>query len=98
MMPERYTCCHCRRHHSGGVAYIRCLDALADLKGDNDDEQTGIAIVERLSRTPRARLQPMRVEGAVVVLKVREGTGDFVILPVPTATRTSHGSRCDRLR
>ena len=62
----------------GGVAYIRCLDALAGLKGDNDDEQTGIAIVERAIEEPLRQISANAgVEGAVVVQKVREGSGDF---------------------
>ena len=62
----------------GGVAYIRCLDALAGLKGDNDDEQTGIAIVERAIEEPLRQISANAgVEGAVVVQKVREDSGDF---------------------
>ena len=62
----------------GGVAYIRCLDALKDLKGDNDDEQTGIAIVERAIEEPLRQIAANAgVEGAVVVQKVREAEGDF---------------------
>ncbi len=62
----------------GGVAYIRCLETLKDLKGDNDDEQTGIAIVERAIEEPLRQIAANAgVEGAVVVQKVREGKGDF---------------------
>ena len=62
----------------GGVAYIRCLAALKDLKGDNDDEQTGIAIVERAIEEPLRQIAANAgVEGAVVVQKVSEGKGDF---------------------
>lgn len=62
----------------GGVAYIRCLDALSDLKGENDDEQTGIAIIERAIEEPLRQIASNAgVEGAVVVQKVREGEGDF---------------------
>ena len=62
----------------GGVAYIRCLDRLAKLKGDNDDEQTGIAIVERAIEEPLRQISNNAgVEGAVVVQRVREGKGDF---------------------
>ncbi len=62
----------------GGVAYIRCLDALKGLKGDNDDEQTGIAIVERAIEEPLRQIAANAgVEGAVVVQKVRDGKGDF---------------------
>ncbi len=62
----------------GGVAYIRCLESLKNLKGDNDDEQTGIAIVERAIEEPLRQIAANAgVEGAVVVQKVREGNGDF---------------------
>ena len=62
----------------GGVAYIRCLDALKGLKGDNDDECTGIAIVERAIEEPLRQIAANAgVEGAVVVQKVREGKDDF---------------------
>ncbi len=62
----------------GGVAYIRCLDKLQGLKGANDDEQTGIAIVERAIEEPLRQIAANAgVEGAVVVQKVREGKGDY---------------------
>ena len=62
----------------GGVAYIRALSALDNLKGDNDDEQTGIAIVQRAIEEPLRQIaRNAGVEGAVVVQKVREGNGDF---------------------
>ena len=62
----------------GGVAYIRCLDRLRNLKGANDDEQTGIAIVERAIEEPLRQIAANAgVEGAVVVQKVREGQGDY---------------------
>ena len=62
----------------GGVAYIRCLARLRNLKGANDDEQTGIAIVERAIAEPLRQIAANAgVEGAVVVQKVSEGTGDF---------------------
>ena len=62
----------------GGVAYIRCLDRLANLKGANDDEQTGIAIVERAIEEPLRQIASNAgVEGAVVVQEVREASGDF---------------------
>ncbi len=62
----------------GGVAYIRCLDALKDLKGANDDEQTGIAIVERAIEEPLRQIAANAgAEGAVVVQRVRDGKGDF---------------------
>ena len=62
----------------GGVAYIRCLDRLRNLKGANDDEQTGIAIVERAIEEPLRQIASNAgVEGAVVVQKVSEGKDDF---------------------
>ena len=62
----------------GGTTYIRALDALKDLKGDNADEQTGINIVERAIEEPlRQIVANAGGEGAVVVHKVREGEGDF---------------------
>ncbi|MFG6386454.1 MAG: chaperonin GroEL [Muribaculaceae bacterium] len=62
----------------GGVAYIRSLDALEGLKGDNDDETTGIEIVRRAIEEPLRQISNNAgVEGAVVVQKVREGKGDY---------------------
>ncbi len=62
----------------GGITYIRALNALKDLKGDNADEQTGIKIVERAIEEPlRQIVINAGGEGAVVVQKVREGNGDF---------------------
>ena len=62
----------------GGVAYIRCLPALDELKGDNDDENTGIAIIRRAIEEPmRQIMDNAGVEGAVILQKVKEGTGDF---------------------
>ena len=62
----------------GGSTYIRALDALKDLKGDNADEQTGINIVARAIEEPlRQIVINAGGEGAVVVQKVREGKGDF---------------------
>ncbi len=62
----------------GGTTYIRAQKALADLKGDNDDEQTGINIVSRAIEEPlRVIVENAGGEGAVVVNKVREGEGDF---------------------
>jgi chaperonin GroEL len=62
----------------GGVAYIRAIDALDKLKGDNDDETTGIAIVKRAIEEPlRQIIANAGGEGAVIVQKVREGKNDF---------------------
>ena len=62
----------------GGVAYIRCVAKLEDLKGENEDETTGIQIVKRAIEEPlRQIVANAGVEGAVVVQKVKEGEGDF---------------------
>ncbi len=62
----------------GGVAYIRALEVLENLKGDNADETTGIEIVKRAIEEPlRQIVANAGKEGAVVVQKVREGKGDF---------------------
>ena len=62
----------------GGTTYIRALEALNGLKGENADEQTGINIVVRAIEEPlRQIVSNAGGEGAVVVQKVREGKGDF---------------------
>ncbi|MCQ2221954.1 MAG: chaperonin GroEL, partial [Prevotella sp.] len=62
----------------GGTTYIRALSALENLKGDNQEEQTGIAIVRRAIEEPLRQIcYNAGVEGAVVVNKVAEGEGDF---------------------
>lgn len=62
----------------GGVAYIRAIESLEGLKGDNDDETTGIAIIKRAIEEPlRQIVANAGKEGAVVVQKVSEGKGDF---------------------
>ena len=62
----------------GGVAYIRAVDALEQLKGDNEDENTGIQIVKRAIEEPlRQIVANAGGEGSVVVNKVREGKGAF---------------------
>ena len=62
----------------GGVAYIRAIEALEGLKGDNADETTGIQIIKRAIEEPLRQIcANAGVEGAVVVQKVREGKGDF---------------------
>ena len=62
----------------GGTAYIRCLKALEGLKGDNDDETTGIHIIQRAIEEPlRQIVANAGLEGAVVVNRVKEGKGDF---------------------
>ena len=62
----------------GGVAYIRAISALQDVKGDNEDEQTGINIVARAIEAPlRTIVENAGVEGSVVIQKVKEGKDDF---------------------
>ena len=62
----------------GGVAYLRAIPALENLKGENDDEQTGIEIVKRAIEEPlRQIVINSGKEGAVVAQKVREGKDDF---------------------
>ena len=62
----------------GGVAYIRCLEALDGLRGDNDDETTGIHIIHRAIEEPlRQIVDNAGLEGSVVVNKVKEGKGDY---------------------
>ena len=62
----------------GGTTYIRAIDTVKALKGDNADEETGIKIVERAIEEPlRQIVTNAGGEGAVVVQKVREGKGDF---------------------
>lgn len=62
----------------GGVAYIRAIESLKDLKGENIDENTGIKIVARAIEEPLRQIaQNAGVEGSVIVQKVQENTGDF---------------------
>ena len=62
----------------GGVTYIRAQSALDGLKGENDDEQTGIEIIRRAIEEPlRQIVTNAGKEGAVIVQKVREGENDF---------------------
>ena len=62
----------------GGVSYIRAQKALDDLKGDNQDEQTGIAIIRRAIEEPLRQIcHNAGIEGAVVVNNVREGEGNY---------------------
>ena len=62
----------------GGVAYLRAIPALEGLKGENEDETTGIEIVKRAIEEPlRQIVNNAGKEGAVVVQKVKEGTGAF---------------------
>ncbi|MCR4620340.1 MAG: chaperonin GroEL [Paludibacteraceae bacterium] len=62
----------------GGVAYIRAIESIANLKGENDDEQVGIDIIKRAIEEPMRQIAANAgVEGAVIVQKVKEGKGDF---------------------
>jgi chaperonin GroEL len=62
----------------GGVAYVRAITALEKLKGLNDDENTGIAIIKRALEEPlRQIVENAGSEGSIVVQKVKEGKGDF---------------------
>src|SRR3954463_9976379 len=62
----------------GGVAYIRAIAELEDLKGLNEDETTGIAIVKRAIEEPlRQIVTNSGIEGSIVVHKIKEGSGDF---------------------
>ena len=62
----------------GGVAYIRATEALKNLKGDNEDETTGIRIIERAIEEPLRQIAANAgVEASVIINKIREGKGDF---------------------
>ncbi len=62
----------------GGVAYIRAQKTIENLKGDNEDETTGISIVIRALEEPlRQIVENAGLEGSVIVQKVKEGKDDF---------------------
>ncbi len=62
----------------GGVAYIRAIDCLKDVKAENEDEQTGINIIARAIESPlRTICENAGVEGSVVIQKIKEGKADF---------------------
>ena len=62
----------------GGVAIVRAATKLAKVNGENDDEQTGINIIERAIEEPlRQIVENAGIEGSVVVSKVKEGKGNF---------------------
>ena len=62
----------------GGVALIRCIDAIESLRGVNEDENTGISIIRRSLEEPlRQIIANAGEEGAVIVQKVRDGKDDF---------------------
>ena len=62
----------------GGVAYIRAAEALKGLKGENEDQTTGIRIIERAIEEPLRQIaNNAGVEASVIINKIREGKGDF---------------------
>ncbi|NNU34688.1 chaperonin GroEL [Mucilaginibacter sp. S1162] len=62
----------------GGVAFIRAVAALTNLKGDNEDENTGIQIIRRAIEEPLRQIcENAGIEGSIIVQKVKEGTADF---------------------
>ena len=62
----------------GGVAFIRAIEALEGLKGSNEDETTGVAIVKRAIEEPLRQIcQNAGIEGSIVIQKVKEGKADF---------------------
>ena len=62
----------------GGVAYMRCVAALENFHGDNDDENTGIQIVKRAIEEPLRRIVANAgLEGAIIVQNVKDGKGDY---------------------
>ena len=62
----------------GGVAYIRAAEVLKDLKGENEDETTGIRIIARAIEEPLRQIAlNAGVDGSVIAQKIREGKGDF---------------------
>ncbi|HTB07215.1 MAG TPA: chaperonin GroEL [Bacteroidia bacterium] len=63
----------------GGVAYVRAAEVLEKLKGENEDETTGIAIIRRALEEPLRQIvaNSGTIDGSVVIQKVKEGKGDF---------------------
>jgi len=62
----------------GGIAFIRAIEALEKLKGANEDETTGVAIVKRALEEPlRQIVANAGIEGSIVVQKVKEGKADY---------------------
>ncbi len=62
----------------GGVAFIRAINALENLKGDNEDETTGVAIIRRALEEPlRMIVENAGIEGSIVVQNVKEGKEDY---------------------
>ncbi len=62
----------------GGVAIVRASDSLSKVKAENEDEKTGINIIERAVEEPlRQIVENAGIEGSVVVAKIKDGKGDF---------------------
>ncbi len=62
----------------GGVAFIRAIESLNNVVVENEDEETGVAIIKRALEEPLRRIvENAGLEGSVVVNKVKEGKGDF---------------------
>src|SRR5678810_282154 len=62
----------------GGVAFVRAIGALSELRCSNEDETTGISIVKRALEEPmRQIVRNSGLESSIIVQKVKEGTGDF---------------------
>ena len=62
----------------GGVAYLRAIDSIKNVKCENEDEETGTAIIKRALEEPiRQIVENAGLEGSVVVQKVQEGKGDY---------------------
>ncbi len=62
----------------GGVGYVRAIDAIDELKGENEDETTGVAIIKRAIEEPlRQIVENAGIEGSIIVQKVKEGKADF---------------------
>ncbi|MCK5168714.1 MAG: chaperonin GroEL, partial [Bacteroidales bacterium] len=62
----------------GGVGYIRAIKDLEGLKGENEDETTGVAIIKRAIEEPlRQIVENAGIEGSIIVQKVKEGKADY---------------------
>jgi len=62
----------------GGIAMVRASEKLNQLKGNNEDEQTGINIISRATEEPlRKIVENAGLEGSVIVAKIKEGKNDF---------------------
>lgn len=62
----------------GGIGYIRAINVLDKVKTENEDEETGVAIVKRALEEPlRQIVENAGIEGSIVVQKVKEGKDDY---------------------